>query len=356
VIQLPPAPSGSLRLHLNENTAACSPAVQTAIRALERPAMAFYPDYTEITKRIERWFDVGPGRVQITNGLDEGIQMVGQYGAWHYGRPPARRTHGESWTTPEVIVVEPTFEVYEMCAEAIRADLVHIGPEPDFRFPLDRLLDAVTPRTRVIYLTDPNNPTGLGIPPGAVDTIASAAPHALVLVDEAYADFSGRTLVGPLLDRYRNLVIGRTFAKAHGLAALRVGALIAHPSTLDELRRVQLPFTVNICAVTALSAALDDSSYLEWYVAQAAASRDAIYDFCQRHRLTFWSSEANFVLMRVGDRAGAIVRALHEREILVRDKSASPGCAGCIRLTAGVTEHTAAALSALEALLAPRTS
>ena len=108
--------------------------------------------------------------------------------------------------------------------------------------------------------------------------------------------------------------------------------------------------------IYALSAALDDSSYLEWYVAQAAASRDAIYDFCEKYRLTFWPSEANFVLIRVGDLAGAIVRALHERHILVRDKSASPGCAGCIRLTAGVTEHTAAALSLLEELLAPRTS
>ena len=97
-----------------------------------------------------------------------------------------------------------------------------------------------------------------------------------MLVDEAYADFSGRTLIGPRLARAKNLVIGRTFAKGHGLAALRVGALVAHPETLERLRTVQLPFTVNNAAIIALAAALDDRSYLDWYVTESAASRRTI--------------------------------------------------------------------------------
>jgi histidinol-phosphate aminotransferase len=282
--------------------------------------------------------------------------MVAMCGAWHDQREDARVGAASSPRSApaEVVIVEPAFEVYELCAETVGAAIVRVLPEPDFRFPLEQLLGAITPATRVIYLTDPNNPTGLAVPPGAVDRIAAAAPRALVLVDEAYADFSGRTLIGPLLERRRNVVVGRTFAKAHGLAALRVGALVAHPATLDRLRPMQLPFSVNVAAITALAAALDDRAYLEWYVAEAAASRELVYGFCRRHGLTFWPSEANFVLVRIGPDAGAVAAALRDRGILVRDKSASPARAGCIRLTAGVVDHTIICLSALEEALASR--
>ena len=334
-----------LRLHYNENTAGCSPAVLDALHAVTREEVGRYPDIGDVTHQVERCFDVAPGGALVTNGLDEGLQLVAQCGAWH----------GERVERPEFIVVEPAFEVYEACATGVNATLVRIAPQPAFQFPLRELLDAITPSTRVIYLTDPNNPTGLGIPPGTAETIASAAPQALLLVDEAYADFSGRTLIGSRLDRYRNLVVGRTFAKAQGLAALRIGALIAHPETLDRFRRIQLPFSVNICAMTALSTALEDRSYLDWYVAEVNASKSLVYDFCRAHDLPFWPSEANFVLIRVGNEAPGITAALATRQVLVRDKHTSPGCAGCIRLTTGVVEHTRRALTALEDILASRT-
>ena len=339
--------AGALRLHYNENTAGCSPAVLAAIRRISRQDVGHYPDVARIIERIERWFGVAPGWAQITNGLDEGIQMVTQCGVVH-------GTAAGVTETPHTIVVEPAFEVYEMCAASMGTAVVRIPPEPAFRFPLDRLLDAITPATRVIYLTDPNNPTGLGIPPGAVERIAGAAPHAFVLVDEAYADFSGRTLIGPLLERQRNVVIGRTFAKGHGIAGLRVGALVAHATTLSRLRAMQLPFSVNYCAIAALDAALDDRAYLDWYVGESRTSRELVYDFCRRHGLTFWPSEANFVLFHIGPDAGVITEALQARQILVRDKSSAPGCAGCIRLTSGVVEHTTLALAALEEILASR--
>jgi histidinol-phosphate aminotransferase len=316
---------------------------------MTREDVGHYPDVAATIERIERWFAVPSGWAQITNGLDEGIQMVTQCGVLH-GAGAAIGSDGE----PQTIIIEPAFEVYELCAASVGAAVVRMAPEPGFRFPLDRLLGSITPATRVIYLTDPNNPTGLGVPAGAVEQIATAAPQAFVLVDEAYADFSGRTLIGPLLERQRNVVIGRTFAKGHGIAGLRVGALVAHPSTLNRLRPMQLPFSINCCALAALDAALDDRAYLDWYVAEARASRDLVYDFCRRHGLTFWPSEANFVLFQVGRDAGAITDALRARGVLVRDKSAAPGCAGCIRLTSGVVEHTTLALAALEEILASR--
>ena len=343
--------AGSLRLHYNENTAGCSPAVLAAIRRITREDAGLYPDVSSTIEHIERWFGVPSGWAQVTNGLDEGIQMVTQCGVVRGTDASASASTGERQT----IIVEPAFEVYEMCALAMGATVVRIPPEPEFRLPLDRVLASITPTTRVIYLTDPNNPTGLGIPAAAVEQIAAAAPHAFVLVDEAYSDFSGRTLIGPLLERHHNLVIGRTFAKGHGIAGLRVGALVAHPSTIDRLRPMQLPFSVNCCALAALDAALDDRDYLEWYVGEARSSRELVYDFCRKHGLMFWQSEANFVLFRVGPDARVITAALQARGILVRDKSTTPGCDGCIRLTSGVVEHTTLALAALEDILASRT-
>ena len=125
---------------------------------------------------------------------------------------------------------------------------------------------------RLVSVTDPDNPTGLPVPAGAIERLAEAAPHAIVFVDEAYADFSGRTPFR-LLDRHRNVVVGRTFAKAHGLAALRVGALVAHPDTLARFRRLLPPFSVNFAAVRALDAALGDRGYLELVRRRVACSR-----------------------------------------------------------------------------------
>ena len=335
----PPHASG-LRLHFNENTAGCSPAVLEALRSIGREDVSLYPDYAAITIATEQYFGVGRGWVQLTNGLDEGLHVVAQFA----GR--ARETRA--------LVIEPAFEMYAACADGVGLRAVHIPPEPDFRFPLDAILAAIGPDTRLVYLTDPNNPTGLAIPPGAVERVATAAPHALVLVDEAYAEFSGRTFIGPALDRHRALIVGRTFAKAHGLAALRVGALIAHPDTLDPLRRILPPYNVNIAAVFALRAALQDRAYLEWYVTQSVESKRLIYAFCDRRGFKYWKSDANFVLVRVGAEAAALTDDLARRGVLIRDRSRSPGCEGCIRLTAGVVDHTSICLSALEEALASR--
>jgi histidinol-phosphate aminotransferase len=347
VIAEPAPPAGSLRLHYNENTAGCSPAVLDALRAITREELATYPDYTAITARTARWLGVDADWVQLTNGLDEGLEAVTKFGAWHADAGHAARRH-------QFIVPEPAFEMFDAFAQVARAELVRVAPEPGFRFPLTALLEAVTPSTRVIYLIDPNNPTGLPLPPGVAETIAAAVPQALVFVDEAYADFHGQSLVGPALDRHRNLVVGRTFAKGHGLAGLRIGALVAHPDTIERLGQMVPPFNVNICAVRALQAALDDQAYLDWTVAQARASKALVYEACAKWGLTYWPSEANFVLVKLGDRAGTVADGLRSRGIIVRDKSAAPGCAGCLRITSGIVEHTARTLAALEEILASR--
>lgn len=343
---MPPRPE-TLRLHYNENTAGCSVAVLDALQSITREDLATYPDYDAITAKAARWLGVEPDWVRLTNGLDEGLYAVTQHGAAHAdaGHAPRR---------PQFILPEPSFEMFDAFASIVRAELVRVLPEPGFRFPLTAVLEAVTPSTRVIYLVDPNNPTGLSLPEGVAETIAAAVPQAILFVDEAYADFRRRSLVGPALERHRNLVIGRTFAKGHGLAGLRVGALVAHPDTMARVGAMLPPFNVNICGVRALEAALDDQSYLDWYVEQTTASKALVYEFCRRHDLPYWPSDANFVLIRFGDRTPELVAGMQERGFLVRDKSAAPGCAGCLRLTAGVVAHTTSTIAALEDCLAAR--
>lgn len=345
-----PPPPDVLRLHYNENTAGCSPAVIEALRTLTPADIATYPDYTRITERVAQWLNVPSRSVMLTNGLDEGLQVVAQYGAWHVDAAPSRQVR------PQFIQVDPSFEMFEEFTRVVRAQLVRLAPGDDFAFPLERVLETIRPETRVIYLVDPNNPTGLPLPEGAAKAIAAAAPQAIVLVDEAYADFSGRTLIGPAIQRYDNLVIGRTFAKGHGLAGLRLGALVGKPRTITRLRSILPPFNVNAAAVKALEAALDDPAYLQWSVAQAAESRAKIAEFCDRRNLKYWPSVGNFMLVRVGDRAPDIAAALGERGVLVRSKFASPTCRGCLRITAGAVAHTVVALTALEEILASLTN
>ena len=343
----PNSPNGLLRLHLNEHTAGCSPAVLSAIRALERESFGCYPDYSAVTAKAAGWLGVPIECLLLTNGLDEGLHVVAQW---------ARRVVLNPTASAGVLIVEPAFEMYAACAEAAGLGISRVLPDTDFTFPITRVLSAITPDTRLIYLNDPNNPTGLPIPAGHIEQIAAAAPHAIVLVDEAYAEFSGRTCAPDLPNRQRNVVVGRTFAKAHGLAGLRIGALIGAADTIAALRPILPPFSINICAATALETALGDVEYLAWHVAQAEASKRLIYDFAARHAMRYWPSEGNYVLMRLGGDTAQVVAAMADRGVLIRDRGRVPGCSGCIRITAGEVAATERCLSALEDVLATRTN
>ncbi len=331
-----------MRLHMNENTAGCSPAVLEALHALTRNDVAQYPDYDRAIADCARHLGVDPSWLVLTNGLDDGLHAAANRArTFDLAVPPGAGAF-------EAVIVEPTFEMFALAADAADGVVVRVTMADGFAFPLEAILAALTPRTRLIFIDDPNNPTGRGVERGAIERIAVAAPGALVFVDEAYAEFSGRTLIGPLLDQHRNVIVGRTFAKALGLAGLRIGALVGHPDTIEPIRRRQPPFHVNVFAARALIAAIADPEYAAWFVAQAAESREIIYDWCRRHGLPYWPSEANFVLVRIGPAASAITAAMAARGILIRDKSSAPGCEGCVRLAAGVVGDTRTCLAALD--------
>jgi histidinol-phosphate aminotransferase len=334
-----PDPGQGLRLHLNENTGGCSPAVIAALRSLTAEDIAFYPAYADVERETAAHLGVDTPWMALVNGLDEGLHAVSALAL----RPDAggpRRS----------VIPEPAFEMYAACTDAAGGIAVRIPPRPSFAFQREEILEAIDARTSLVYLTNPNNPTGVAVAPEIVAGLAGAIPGVTVLVDEAYIDFGGATLL-PFLDTHRNIVIGRTFAKAYGLAALRAGCLIAHPDTLGPVRATLSPYNLNVAAAAALRAAIQDSAWHARYVEQSRTSRRMIYDFCDARGIGYYESAANFVLVRIGPRAKDVVAAMASHGIFIRDRSTQPGCDGCVRITAGLIDHTARCLTSLEALL-----
>jgi histidinol-phosphate aminotransferase len=338
----PPSQEGHLRLHLNENTAGCSPEVLRVLRDLPREQAAFYPDYEAAIAASARHFRVGRDHVVLTNGLDDGIMLASLVTL--RGTPAA--------DPYEAVVVLPAFDMYAACADVMGAAIVNVAPAADLTFPFEQVLGAITANTRIVFLTNPNNPTGLSIARITIRAIAAAAPRAIVFLDEAYADFAGESMIDEAVSgAIPNLLVGRTFAKAFGLAGLRAGALVGSVETLAPIRRAVLPYTLNAYAAAALPAALDDRGYYQWYLADVRESKKLLYEGLTRAGVRFWPSDGNFVLARFGADLNRVIAGLAARGINVRDRSGDPGCAGCARITAGVLDHTRRLVTALEEVL-----
>jgi len=343
-----------LRLHLNENTGGCSQKVVEAVRAFDGPALATYPDFREAILETAAFLGVDPERIVLTNGLDEGILLVSI--AYLVNRTPeALVALGAPLTTmsgaPEVVVAQPAFEPYIHGAHSLGARVVSVPPGKDFAFPLDGMLRAITPNTRIVYVNNPNNPSGQPIAKEAIHRIAREAGHALVFVDEAYHDFLGENFLAEASD-HPNVLIGRTFSKAFGLAGMRVGVMIASPEILAPIRRAMPLFNLNVVAIAALRAAIGDPSFRAWYIGQATESKELVYAACERAGLRYWKSAANFVLIDGGARARQIIDGMIANGVFVRDRTKDPATPTCFRLTTGVVEHTRKAAETLEALCA----
>lgn len=331
-----------LRLHQNENTAGCSPRVLAALARLRPDQISCYPPYTQAVAACATHLGVPPGQIALTNGLDEGIMATAIV---HL------RSSGDA-VMPEAIVPQPAFEIFELSASVVGGRTIRVPPRPDFTFALDGVLAAISPRTHVVFLTNPNNPTGATMSSDDIKAVARRLPAgAVVFVDEAYADFAGGRTFVPHLAAFPNVIVGRTYAKAYGLAGLRLGALVGVPETLHAIRRALGVYSVNVAASVAVQAALDDPDFIDDYLRQVDESKALVYAACARLGLHCWKSDANFVLVRIGGDAARVVAQAAARGIYLRDRSKEPGCAGCIRITTGIVEHTRRGLAVLEEVL-----
>jgi len=239
--------------------------------------------------------------------------------------------------------------MYRIYVLATGAKLVSVPAQDDFRLSVQSVISSISEKTRFIAIANPNNPTGTVIAAEELHEIAQAAAHAAVLVDEAYFEFYGRTMLAER--RSSNLFVARTFSKVYGMAGLRVGVLVGDGEQMNAIRRAAPPYNVNAIALACLPEAIADQAYVESYVAEVKQSRSRVEDVLAGAGVQFWPSQANFVLMRVGTtkaEAAAFSAAMRQRGILVRDRSADYGCEGCVRITLGPKDQCDRLLAALQ--------
>ncbi len=324
-----------LRLDFNENTLECSPAVIQALRNIQAADLTRYPEREPVEALVAKHLNLKAEQVLLTNGVDEAIHILCQ-------------TYLD--IGDEILLPVPTYSMYEVYASATEARIVTVQAGEDFQFPSDGIIYAITPRTKLIAIANPNSPTGSVVAREQILKILESAPHAAVLIDEAYFHFYGQT-VADLIGHYPNLLIARTFSKAYGLAGLRLGAIAGHTDALHWLRRVISPYSVNSLALACLPAALNDSDYLNWYVAEVFAARAELITAMNELKIKSWPSDANFILTHIGKKHRAFTAAMKHRGVLVRDRSSDPGCDGCVRITVGTRQQSAHGVEALRGAL-----
>ena len=317
--------AGKLRLDFNENTVGCAPGVVRALRrALNTDWLSRYPEYEEGRAVLAEYFGVSKDEMLISNGVDDAIKLI-----------------CDTFVDPgdKLVVPAPTFPIYQFFQNVAGGRTALVRYDENLHLPVERILDAINSRTRWVALANPNNPTGTMIPKGDLRAILEAAPRTLVLVDEAYFDFSGSTVL-PWIRKYPNLAVSRTFSKAFGLAGLRIGFLFANRELLGLLRRAHAVFAVNSLAVACALEAIQHEDYVRRYAKMVQTNRALLCRRLDRIGVTYAPSAANFVFIRVGSKAPEIARRLRQEDILVRDWCYDPHLKGYLRITIGTGAQT----------------
>jgi histidinol-phosphate aminotransferase len=362
----------ALRLDFNENTHSPSPRVREALGRLTLESFTIYPERAPVEAVVAQHLGLKPEQVLLTNAVDEAIHIV-------------CFTFLEEGD--ECLFAVPSFFMYDINAMGMGATLVRVQADETLAFPYERFLAAITPKTKLIILTTPNNPTGAIITREQIHAIAAAAPHAIILVDEAYFHFHGETVMNDLIESKseaashpersegspqgqipphnsassshesqqavpQNIIIARTFSKAYGLANLRVGLVAGPVPLMDYLRKASSPYNVNGVALAAVEASIGDTDYIDWYVEEIHTNRARIEKALDNMKVPRWPSHANFVLMHIGPRHKEFVAQMRARGVLVRDRSSDPGLDGCVRITVGVEDQTTTGIAALRDTLA----
>lgn len=325
----------ALRLDFNENTVACSPRVRETLAQISAGSLTRYPEREPVEALVARHLALQPAQVALTNGVDEAIHVLFE------------TFLGEG---DELILPVPTYTMYQVYASAIGARIVAVPSGSDLDLPFDRLRNAITAQTKVIAIATPNSPAGNIASRAQIVEIAQRAPHAAVLIDEAYFHFHGKTVID-LIGKLPNLFVARTFSKAYGLAGLRLGVLAGADDSMRWVRRVLSPYSVNSLALACLPPALEDKAYLDWYVGEVLAARVEFESALDSLRIRRWPSHANFVLVEIGSRHAEFAHLMRGAGVLVRDRSNDPGCEGCVRITTGTREQMRRAAVTLTAVM-----
>ncbi len=333
-------PATIVKLASNENPRGPGQRVLDAIAAAAQD-LTRYPDGNGFALKaaLAQHLAVDPSQLILGNGSNDILELATQA----YLRP------GD-----DAVFAAHAFAVYPLSTQARGANGI-VVPARNYGHDLPAMLAAITPRTRIVFIANPNNPTGTWLPPADVEAFIAAVPRdVLVVLDEAYNEYlqpAERADSAAWTTKYPHLLVSRSFSKAYGLAALRVGYGVAAPAVADMLNRVRQPFNVNALAQAAAIAALADTTYVEASCALNRAGRAQLGAGLDALKIPYLPSHGNFVLARVGD-AARINRALLAEGVIVRPVG-NYGLPEWLRITVGLPEENARFLVALASALRP---
>jgi len=337
----------AIKLASNENPLGISPKVRAALdRAMSGNDLARYPDGSgfRLKKKLAELHGIGVERITLGNGSNDILEFI------------ARVFLGPGRAA---LFSQHAFAVYPIATQAQNAEAIVAPALPaDSAMPYGHDLAAfekcLRPDVAVIFIANPNNPTGTWLQPDALEAfIRKVPPQVIVVLDEAYWHYQAPALrpdVRAWLDRYANLVVARTFSKIYGLAALRVGYALSHASVADLMNRVRQPFNNNSLALLAGEVALEDDDFVRRSVELNNAQRARLEQELEALGLTVLPSQANFLAVGFGRDAAPVHQGLLERGVIVRPMK-SYGLPQFLRVTVGTEAETGRFLAALKEVL-----
>ncbi|MBI2547956.1 histidinol-phosphate transaminase [Candidatus Woesearchaeota archaeon] len=326
---------GKLCLDFNENTRGCSPQVIKALKKINMFTVSQYPEYKEFTKELASFLIIPPSNLRITNATDEAIKLI-----------------MDTYLTKddEVIIPQPTFALFQLYATLSEAKIISVLYNNDLSFPTDAVLEKINDKTKLIVLVNPNNPTGTVISEEDILRILTKARKSMVLIDEAYYQYYGKSSMG-LIEKYPNLIIIQTFSKAFGLAGLRLGYIIASAEIINNLKKASSPYSVNALALVAARAALQDLDFVDSYVSEVKVNRERLMKELTGLGLQVFASQANFLVVNAGSRCNELCEKLKQQNILVRNRTSYPLLQNCVRIGVGTKKQGDQLLGALKNIL-----
>ncbi|MBQ0057098.1 MAG: histidinol-phosphate transaminase [Bacteroidales bacterium] len=297
-----------------------------------------YPDplQSEVKRLLAPLKGVHEDQIFLGNGSDEAIDLIYRI----FCQP-----HSDN-----VVAISPSYGMYKVCAD-VNDVLYHAVPlTADFQIDRKALAGRVTLRTKVIWICSPNNPTGNAFPQADIEFFASRYPNKIIVVDEAYIDFSSQPSMTSLLDRYPNLIVLQTFSKAWGHAAMRLGIAMASREIISLFNKVKYPYNVSeLTQREAVRMLTDDVDKVRDQIEEVLAQRDVLRQLLLSLPCVecVYPSDANFLLVRVSD-ANAIYMYLQQQGVIVRNRNSVQLCAGCLRITVGTPEENATLFNELK--------
>jgi histidinol-phosphate aminotransferase len=308
-----------IKLDLNENLMGCSLKVIEALKKVTCDEISMYPEYDIFMNKLASYLNLETNNLMITNGADEALRII-------------MDTYLDK--NDEIIIPIPTFYIFESYSEIIGVKKKLVYYKEDLSFPINRIVEKINKNTKMITIVNPNNPTGTIVERDDIIRILEKATDSIVLVDEAYFQFSTKSCKD-LINTYDNLIIVQTFSKGFGLAGVRLGYIISNENVIKNLKKIVLPYEVNGLSIIAGSAAIDDLDFVNHYVNLVKDNKGYLLTELNKIGVRTYPSDANFIIANFGKNLDTVYKKLTEKNILVNNVSELPLLKGCLRIAIG---------------------